>query len=285
MDRAAIVRRSDKGEHMRTALLHLVLVISVVIANSRSQPVYYPLHQGNVWQFGDAQHQVRATGDTIMPDGHRYAMLLDTWYNVIDYQRQQGDSVIRSGSLLYDFSRSPGDTIIHVGNYVCVLTYVGVAQVLGRQLRQWTFGISWGPFTGEIDVVTDSLGVTLIQNNEPPWQKVLTGARIDGIIYGAVSSVKTDRESSAPGTFVLIQNYPNPFNPSTTITYDLPKRSEVQLTVYDMIGREVALLAEGDQEPGRYEHTFDGSNLASGVYLVRLKAPGVFRTNRMILLK
>jgi hypothetical protein len=72
---------------------------------------------------------------------------------------------------------------------------------------------------------------------------------------------------------VLYQNYPNPFNPSTTIKFELPKSSMVRLSVYDLPGREVTVLVNERVEAGVHEVNFDGSNLASGVYLYRLQAP------------
>jgi Secretion system C-terminal sorting domain len=68
---------------------------------------------------------------------------------------------------------------------------------------------------------------------------------------------------------LLSQNFPNPFNPSTTIKYELPKSSEVTLSVYDMLGRQVSMLVNDRRSAGVHEVKFDGSNLASGVYFYR----------------
>ena len=77
-----------------------------------------------------------------------------------------------------------------------------------------------------------------------------------------------------PETFSL-SSYPNPFNPSTVINYQLPgvgTRFIVSLKVYDMLGREVAVLADGMKEAGYYTATFNGSRLSSGIYFVRFTA-------------
>jgi hypothetical protein len=77
-----------------------------------------------------------------------------------------------------------------------------------------------------------------------------------------------------PKTYALYQNYPNPFNPSTIINYQLPMNSQVTLKVYDVLGREVATLVDGQQNAGVYKADFDGSKFASGVYFYRILAQG-----------
>lgn len=88
-----------------------------------------------------------------------------------------------------------------------------------------------------------------------------------------------------PKTFHLSQNFPNPFNPITHITFDLPQPSNVNLTVYNINGQIVQVLANDTFEAGRKEVVFDGANLASGVYIYRLTAGNFVKTKRMLLLK
>jgi bacillolysin len=91
--------------------------------------------------------------------------------------------------------------------------------------------------------------------------------------------------AGTPTGFALLQNYPNPFNPQTVITGQWAVSSEVRLVVYDVLGREVAVLAKGRYPAGKYTFTFDGTNLASGVYFYRLTAGTVVETKKMILAK
>jgi photosystem II stability/assembly factor-like uncharacterized protein len=91
--------------------------------------------------------------------------------------------------------------------------------------------------------------------------------------------------SPFPSMHHLSQNYPNPFNPSTSIKYELPKASDVRLSVYDMLGREVSVLVDERKDAGVYEVKFDGSNLASGVYFYRLHAGDFVQSKRLVLLK
>ena len=86
-----------------------------------------------------------------------------------------------------------------------------------------------------------------------------------------------------PAAFVLYQNYPNPFNPETGIRYQVSGVSRVRLVVYDVLGRQVAVLVDGIQTSGEHEVRFDGGNLSSGVYFYRLTA-GSFSSVRTMLL-
>ncbi len=93
-----------------------------------------------------------------------------------------------------------------------------------------------------------------------------------------------------PWSFALEQNYPNPFNPLTSIKYTIagsggPGVSDVKLTVYDLLGREVAVLVNDRKLHGSYQATFDGSGLASGMYIYRLKVGAFVESRTMLLLR
>ena len=103
---------------------------------------------------------------------------------------------------------------------------------------------------------------------------------------GPVPSDPTSAErEELPVSVDLSGNYPNPFNPETTIGYALPRAATVRLAVYDLLGREVALLVDGVRQAATYRVRFDGSGLPSGMYLYRLETPGHMLTRRMMLLK
>jgi uncharacterized delta-60 repeat protein len=98
-------------------------------------------------------------------------------------------------------------------------------------------------------------------------------------------------ETEIPNKYELSQNYPNPFNPSTTINYSIPvvnahtSTANVTLKVYDILGREVAVLINKEQAPGNYSVKFDASNLTSGLYFYRLTAGKFTSVKKMMLLK
>ena len=104
-------------------------------------------------------------------------------------------------------------------------------------------------------------------------------------IYLSASAEKVNNSSNFPKEYSLLQNYPNPFNPITIIKYSLPKVSDVELIVYDILGREVATLVNEPQQAGNYEINWDASNVSSGVYFYQLNTTDYVDTKKMILLK
>ncbi len=88
-----------------------------------------------------------------------------------------------------------------------------------------------------------------------------------------------------PKTYALYQNYPNPFNPTTILNYSIPKSSFVTIKVYDVIGREVAVLVNEEKPAGDYSIIFNASNLASGIYFYKMQAGRFEKTKKLILLK
>ncbi len=96
--------------------------------------------------------------------------------------------------------------------------------------------------------------------------------------------VKIDMGDIIKG-YELMQNYPNPFNPETKIGFKIPERSNVKLTIYDIIGNTVSTLVDKQLEPGYYEEPFDGKALSSGVYFYRLQTENSSLSGKMMLMK
>jgi len=80
-------------------------------------------------------------------------------------------------------------------------------------------------------------------------------------------------------------NFPNPFNPTTKISFSIPQKSQIRIKVFDVLGREVANLADGVYEVGKYEVTFDASKLPSGVYFYNLTTGNNSISRKMLLVK
>jgi hypothetical protein len=118
--------------------------------------------------------------------------------------------------------------------------------------------------------------------------KVYSGAGVKEILLtgiGKDNAVNVEDESIAPLIFSLAQNYPNPFNPSTIISYQLPVNNNVSLIVYDVLGNEVATLANEFKTAGNHKVKFNASNFSSGIYFYQLRSGNYLETKKMTLLK
>ena len=97
--------------------------------------------------------------------------------------------------------------------------------------------------------------------------------------------VDVSDEEIIPKQFSLFQNYPNPFNPTTTISFDLPERSKVQLKIFNILGEEVKDLINEERTAGHYNYNWNANGLASGVYFYKLQAGDFVQTKKLILIK
>ncbi len=214
-----------------------------------------------------------------------------------DYYRGQGIgttscSDVGSGKMLYS---------IDTNDWVDYYVYVSQSGTYTLEYR-----IASAADSGQIELITK--GDTLSVLNLPVtgswdiWQSVQTAVQLSEgpqiiRIYASRGGFRLNWIQLSPTTgmdnngeniveeFRLSQNYPNPFNPSTIITYQIPKSRHVRLTVYDLLGREIMTLVNEEMRPGSYQATFNGTNLASGVYFYRLQAGEFVQTRKLILMK
>ena len=108
----------------------------------------------------------------------------------------------------------------------------------------------------------------------------------DNIYFHGTLTGTNDKMPGAPAAYQLhATNYPNPFNPVTTISYEIPVNTEVRLAVYDILGREIAVLVNESQAAGTYTKVFNASQLSSGVYVYRLTAGKNIFNGKMLLIK
>jgi len=103
-----------------------------------------------------------------------------------------------------------------------------------------------------------------------------------GILTGIENE---DGEVELPRKFTLAQNYPNPFNPSTTIRFSLSQREQVTLKVFDVNGREVATLVDGNLEAGNHAVTFAPREITTGLYFYKLTTGKFSQTRKAVLIK
>jgi hypothetical protein len=128
-----------------------------------------------------------------------------------------------------------------------------------------------------VDTLAISSGYDIDTNTFTPIYRTAT--------FTNSSEVNNEVVAGLPEKFDLKPNYPNPFNPSTRISFDLPESAEVRLTVFDVLGRQVATLVNQPMKAGSHTVNFDAQRLASGVYIYRLEAGSFSMTRNMMLIK
>jgi len=105
------------------------------------------------------------------------------------------------------------------------------------------------------------------------------------VIADSTLEAAPETPAALPETFALYPNYPNPFNPVTTFRWSAPRASQLRLTLYDVLGRQAAVIFDGFCEAGVHERTFDARALATGIYFARLEAGKFSQTKKLMLLK
>lgn len=133
-------------------------------------------------------------------------------------------------------------------------------------------GLNWASF----DQVQDANGNSVFDGHVVPIRATIN-------LIGGATDVESDE--TLPRSLTLQQNYPNPFNPSTNIRFNLPGASDVQLEVYDLLGRNVATLVNGTLPAGQHEVSFDASDLTSGLYLYTITTGSQRISRTMTLIK
>jgi hypothetical protein len=153
-----------------------------------------------------------------------------------------------------------------------------------------TYSNIQGSWDGEGNIDADPLfcdpdsGDYSLAENSPCVGTGQNGANMGAFGIGCEDILSTDMDV-IPLQYVLHQNYPNPFNPVTKIRFDLPEDADVQLLVYDVLGREVVELVNGRVLSGFHEVTWDASDVSSGVYLCQLTTLNSVITNKMVVVK
>ena len=164
--------------------------------------------------------------------------------------------------------------------------YLGTGDLFFDNILQVEFNPSSNPYLLDIADFDGDGDVDIVVLNDG------TNGRKLYFLQNGPTINSIEEEQNQPNVFSLSQNYPNPFNPVTKIKYEIPASLNpskggtlVQLVVYDILGREVAVIVNEEKQSGDYEIEFDGSSLSSGIYLYRLTAGEFSATKKLVLLK
>jgi hypothetical protein len=208
--------------------------------------------------------------------------------------RQQGDGmpapVGASGHAFTGLAFNPATKVLWGTVLDSVFTIdqtSGEAKLIGTSL--WNAPRSSIAFS-PVGTLYGLYGINLVTIGKVWGEPTVVGPTgIDNLVGIAMrcdaASLEAESLSELPREVRLLQNYPNPFNPTTVIPFELPAASTVRLSVYDLLGRELALLVSERKSAGFHSVEFDASALASGVYFYRLNVGSVVQARRMIVVK
>lgn len=192
---------------------------------------------------------------------------------------------------------APGDTVrysISVRNTGQGIDFYTVSAVSSNGwVTRPQFGFSYALPGGTAVIYFDILIPTMIFNDTFDVATFRVSSGIDPTVYVehpvttyiSTTDAPTSDGGKLPRNFSLYQNYPNPFNPVTTIAFDLPVASPVNLEVFDLLGRQIENINMGYKTPGHYSFEYSGESLSSGIYFYRLRAGNMVDMKKMVLLK
>jgi len=236
---------------------------------------FYPANGGNTWELDQRYEMSDSTG--------------------VIYRGLNGVT-----DRVWDFSYPVGDTIQGISGMTVILAHYDtlIFSDFSDMVYVWTstdhFNFS---YDNHIKAVNGLGLVYLIVNGiDHNLTRNLHGALLDGIAYGDTSIIisSTITAEGNPNDYTLYQNYPNPFNPVTTITYEITQAGLVTLRVFNVLGREVAILVNEKKNRGRYSVNFsaegftvgeDEARLASGVYIYQLRVNDYVDSKKMLMIK
>jgi len=301
------MHKRKKVTDMKTTFFFLLALTFPNLIPAQTPQSFFPSQVGNLWQYdrigGPAVFDWNILRDSISSDSNRYLYikLLPNggeywWYRLDTTNVYTGKPSFGWDTRLYRLDADSG-TVWHRGGP----NYSWIAQVF----QAWVFGVlttvkvirtgdhpdsGTGLWYWE-EHLASGFGVVYYWE-EPGYVAFLRGCVIAGDTFGTLVSVNT-AGPELPKEYTLYQNYPNPFNPNTKIRYEVPVSAFVSLKIYNVLGEEVATLANEKREPGLYVVEWNGSKYPSGIYFYRLVAIAItsgqtekfITTKKMVLLK
>jgi hypothetical protein len=263
---------------------------------------FYPLKEGMKWIYqryifdwgppfySDTHYySTEVFDDTLMSDGFTYKKIKNNAYDYEGFYYQRIDSSEGTVREYYD------DTSHVIFN----LAMAPGEKYYPTEYKGFTEADKWGEkrkvkkyYDDAVDnakeyFFTEGIGLdTVYHYFHNGWAVTsLQGMIMDGIVYGDTTLVNVEDAVVHPSDFTLYQNYPNPFNPATKIKFYLPQRNFITLKIYDILGKQVALLLNEEKDMGDHEVLFNASNLSSGIYFYTITRDRIQETRKMILIK
>ena len=167
---------------------------------------------------------------------------------------------------LFDIRFGSGRIVENINNGIQTIVMRGIVYPIKVRVKNISI------------ILQDESGKTINAILKPDEEIKITNESIDKLLVLSGSS-------ATPIKYSLEQNYPNPFNPSTKIKFSVQKESNVNLSIYNILGELVSTLVDEKMKEGYYEYEFNASKLASGVYIYRIKTEDFVETKKMVLMK
>lgn len=233
---------------------------------------------GIIWRLGGKNNQFRFVNDSIgFSYQHAVRRIANGDITLFDNGNFHVPPFSRAVEYALDTSLM---TATLVWQYRDTPDPFGTAMGFVQRMENGNTLIGWGAANPTVTEVT-SRGEKVYEMTFDPGVYSYRAFRYDW----QAATVTSAPRGGTPATYMLVQNYPNPFNPMTTIQFSIAQRSAVSLEVFNMLGQRVATLVNEERPAGSYSERFDGTRLASGVYLYRLKAGSFTTTQKMVLLR
>jgi len=300
------------------SLLILLPSFSIVEKNENFNNFLIDLKFGNKYVFGRYVHVLgyppslvktySSISDTITINNKKYFYMnnyigkyKNSWIrqdNITGniYKLNLNDSCTFSvgETLLDSFKVEIGDSVFVCNQYLKKCTGKTIVSYLNDTLKKIDFNYTFSnpPFAYTDNwVFHEKIGITRLFGSSGGGgsggfgSTDLLGCVIDGVLYGDTSTTNISQINEISSDYILKQNFPNPFNPVTNITFSLREKSNVNLSVFDNLGRVVTILVNTNLSAGTYNFLFNGENLPSGIYYYKLESENFKDIKKMVLIK
>lgn len=196
----------------------------------------------------------------------------DTIFNNVAYAKVGGDWQRADSNAVYKYNiyDKTEEEIVNFSTFVDTVFYYG--KYRKRKVKSIQVPTAGSVYEKYIE------GIGLVEREQYDngtqhfTDKKLIACRINGVDYGDATllDVEDEIEATIPENFYLLQNYPNPFNPTVTIQYSVPEKSTINIDIYNIEGRLIKTLTQGERNPGKYEVLWDASDMPSGMDITKL---------------
>ncbi len=276
-------------------------------ASAQSASAFYPLAVGDYWQYDSFAWMGVGVWDTLISeinrdttfDGHTYFIVNGRSFRYgtpsHNYQRidSSGDALYgnpnsHTESLNYRLSDTSRTWWRNYSSRLCRFDSCGSISFFGTVRPVLYVGIYADQDSTLIaqQLLVEGLGsLTTLYFVGDIGGEYLHGARINGMIFGTITSARISPNPAVIKDFSLLPPYPNPFNPETSLQYILPRRSRVQILIYDILGRPVTTILDRVQDIGTYLVHWNASAFPSGIYVCQMLAGNQKRAQKLLLIK